>query len=150
MTSIPSPEQKRADYIAGLRLLADALERSPEVPLPYEGASTDMTFHFLSGDDPKAAMAACARPLPTSFTKNADGKYFDLHGKLAGLRVNLTAFREEVCERIVTGTRQVEVEEPDPEALAAVPKVTKTVTVEDVEWRCHPILAAEQKAEVSA
>ena len=151
MTSNPSPEEKRADYIAGLRLLADALERSPEVPLPYEGIATDMTFHFLHGDDPKAAMAACARALPTSFTKDADGKYFDLHGKLAGLRVNLVAFRAEVCERVVTGTRQVEIEEPDPEALAAVPTVTRIEVVEDVEWVCSPILAAtEEKAPVSA
>jgi hypothetical protein len=50
--------------------------------------------------------------------------------------------RNEVCEKVVTGTREVTKEVPDPEALAAVPKVTVTETVEDVEWRCHPILDA--------
>jgi hypothetical protein len=131
----------RNSYIAGLRKLADVLETRPEVPLPYEGSSTAMTFHFLSGENPKAEMAACARALPTSFAKEADGKYFDLLGSLAGLKVRLCAFRDEVCARVVTGTHEVEVTEPDPEALAKVPQVTKTVTVEDVEWICAPVLA---------
>jgi heme-binding NEAT domain protein len=48
--------------------------------------------------------------------------------------------REEICERIVTGTREVTVEVPDPEQLAAVPTVSVTKTVEDVEWICRPLL----------
>jgi hypothetical protein len=46
-----------------------------------------------------------------------------------------------VCERVVTGTRLETKEVPDPEALKAVPLVTVTETVEDVEWRCMPLLA---------
>ncbi len=144
-----TPEQQRADYIKGLRLLAGVLAEHPEVPLPYEGNASAMTFHFLGGVDPKADMAACARALPTSFAKNANGQYFDLEGKLAGLKVHLVAFRNQVCERVVVGTHEETVEEKDPEALAKVPVVTKTVTVEDVEWRCSPLLAAEKKAEVA-
>lgn len=139
----------RNAYISGLRKLADVLENHPEVPLPYEGGTIEMTFHFLSGKDPKGEMAATARALPTSFTKEADGKYFDLKGSLAGLKIRLCAFRSEVCERVVTGTREVEVTEPDPEALAKVPTITKTVTVEDVKWECSPVLApAGDKAAV--
>jgi hypothetical protein len=135
----------RNAYISGLRKLADALETHPEVPLPYEGETTELTLFFFAGDDPKAEMAAAARALPTSFRKEADGKYFDLKGHLDGVQIRLCAMREQVCERVVTGTREEVVEEPDPdalaEALAAVPTVTKTVTVEDVEWRCSPVLA---------
>ncbi len=46
--------------------------------------------------------------------------------------------RAKVCERVVTGTREVTEEVPDPDA----PKVTVTRVVEDVEWRCSSILAA--------
>lgn len=133
----------RNAYIAGLRQLADVLENHPEVPLPFEGNGSEMTFHFLGGDDPKGAMAATARALPTTFTKDVRlAGYFDMYGVLAGgLKIKLTAFRNDVCERVVTGTREVEVTEPDPDALAKVPTVTKTVTVEDVVWECSPVLA---------
>jgi hypothetical protein len=45
----------------------------------------------------------------------------------------------------VVGTREVTEEVPDPEALAAVPKVTVTRTVEDVRWECRPLLAEAQR-----
>jgi hypothetical protein len=50
--------------------------------------------------------------------------------------------RAEVCERVVVGTEEVEEEVPDPEALAAVPRVKVTKTVEQVKWVCSPLLAA--------
>lgn len=56
--------------------------------------------------------------------------------------VEVYATRDEVCTRVVTGTTEVTEEVPDPEALAAVPKVTVTRTEELVEWQCHPILSA--------
>jgi hypothetical protein len=40
----------------------------------------------------------------------------------------------------VTGTYEVTEEVPDPDA--DVPMVTVTRTVENVEWDCHPVLAA--------
>lgn len=65
------------------------------------------------------------------------------------LRVYST--REQVCERVVVGTREVEVEEPDPQeverAIAALPKTRRVETVEDVEWRCTPLLAPDDEAE---
>ncbi len=57
--------------------------------------------------------------------------------------MNLSAFRDDVCERIVTGTHQVTETGKDPEALAAVPEIEVTKTVEDVEWRCGSILAPQ-------
>jgi hypothetical protein len=50
--------------------------------------------------------------------------------------------REAVCERVVVGSHEEVVEEKDPEALAAVPTITRTVTVEDVEWQCKPLMDA--------
>lgn len=139
---------KRSAYTAGLRALADILDAHPELPLPYEGSSPDlsqrMTFHFLSGDDPRGKMIAARRALGVPVDKNALDAYFNLHGQLHGLYFAITTFRNEVCERVVVGTREVEIEEPDPEVLAALPKVTRTVVVEDVEWECRPVLANEE------
>lgn len=140
----PAEAERRASYIRGLRSLADALEASPEaLPLPYEGDSVEMTFHFLGGDDPRAAMAAAARALPCNLRKavkeyNDGSAYFHLEGALHGLKVELVAYRDAVCERVVTGTEEREVEE------VVKPAETRKVTkqVETVEWRCHPVLAA--------
>lgn len=140
----PERDQREA-YTAGLRQLADILDNHPEVPLPYQGSGPDaarMTFHFLCTDDPRSEMAATRRALGVPMDKNGDrDEYFDLKGNLHGLYFTLTAFRKDVCERVVIGRRKVEVTEPDPGAVAALPKVTRSVTVEDVEWRCSPLLA---------
>lgn len=145
----------RAAYIEGLRKLANALEQHTEIPLPYEGSSagTPISLMFFGYEaDNKTAMAAAARALPCSFVKTGDNKYFQMNGTLAGLRIQLHALREEVCKRVVTATREVVEEVPDPEALAAatasVPLVKKTTTVEDVTWVCSPILATTDKAEL--
>lgn len=136
--------ERRAGYVKGLRALADALEAHPDdVPLPYEGDGTVIHFMFLSGSDDRAAMAAAARALPVTWRKeasdpvNGGAAYFDLTGELHGLHLKLTAFREAVCERVVTGTTEVEVEE------VVKPAETRKIkkSVETVEWRCHPVMA---------
>lgn len=133
----------RAAYIEGLRILADALEAHPEAPLPINGRSNPITFSAwaFSTDDPRGLMATVARALPCRWDKDANGAYFHLVGKLAGLEVQVIADRDAVCERVVTGTETVTKEVPDPEALAAVPTTTVTEEVEIFEWRCAPILA---------
>jgi hypothetical protein len=131
----------RAAYIDGLRQLADSLEQHDELPLPYEGSASVMTFHFLGGDDPRAAMAAAARALPVAWRKDAmEGEgvsYFELKASLAGLSLKLTAYRDAVCTRVVTGTEDREVEEVVTPALTR--KVTKPVEV--VTWDCGSLLA---------
>lgn len=139
-----TPTDTRSSYTAGLRALADLLDAHPQVPLPHYGTSgAPMAIFFLSGEDPKAALVAATRAFPGPKQKGVWDTYYDVQGSLHGLHYKLTAFRDAVCERIVTGTREVVEEVPDPEALAAVPKVTVTTTVEDVEWKCSPLLAPE-------
>jgi hypothetical protein len=132
----------RTGYTAGLRALADALDSNPDLPLPYDGTLSRLTVFAHT----KGEAAAYARVLPGRVDKKVyDGTYgFSLLGSLHGLDVVVYAPREEVCERVVVGTRTVTREVQDAEALAAVPTTTITETVEDVRWECRPLLAEQQ------
>lgn len=137
---------QRTGYIAGLRALADLLEQHDEVPLPFTGSSYSpiAISDFLHAEDPKGDLAAAARAFPGRLDKDVRDDYFDLRGQLGSLHVKFTAYREAVCERIVTGTREV-----TREVVVPIETRTETVTevIEDVEWVCAPLL---QPVEVSA
>lgn len=137
----------RAGYVAGLRALADILEQNDTLPLPFTGTTGDVQWIEVVEDDEDQRRIAqtFTRCIPGTIRKNVRDDYLDLNGRIHGLAVELIVKRDAVCTRVVTGTREVTEEVPDPDALAAVPTVTVTRTVEDVEWDCSPILA-EQSA----
>ena len=131
----------RAAYIDGLRQLADVLERHPGIPLPL-AHDRPLTFLFAR-EDARESLAAAARAMPSpswekSSSESEQNSWFDLHGRIAGLRVELTAQRELVCTRVVTGTEDREVEEVVRPAETR--KVVKPVEV--VEWDCGSLLSA--------
>lgn len=142
----------RSHYTAGLRALADLLDANPHVPLPHHGSKhSPLAIMHLGGYDEesraaeRAAFTETVRALPgqrekRAWTADSTTAYFEVSAQLEGLYVRVTAFRDTVCERRVTGTRTITREVHDPEALAAVPTVTLTETVEDVEWECVPLL----------
>ena len=139
---------QRAAYIKGLRALADTLEQHDELPLPARDGGR-ITWSFLGDSDAREQMAVAARAIPCNWRKDMWGQekhYFDLNGELHGLPITLGAYRDDVCERIVTGTHEETKTVKDPEALAAVPEVRVTETVEDIEWRCGSLLAPEGPA----
>jgi hypothetical protein len=152
MTIIPQDGQqldpiavKRAAYTTGLRALADILDAHPELPLPYDGTSSALDWIEV-GVDARRSAAAFARVMPGTVAKSVSdvaGQFY-LTFQLHGLSLRVISTRAQMCERVITGTRTIVVEEPDPDALALVPKIKRTEVVEDVEWQCHPILAAEQ------
>lgn len=84
--------------------------------------------------------AIATAPVRKEYEDGGDG-YFNATIPLRALRIKLTDLRARVCERVVTGTTTVTEEIPDPEYVAAAPKVAVTRTVESVEWKCVPILA---------
>lgn len=139
----------RAEYIAGLRMLADLLERHSEVPLPSTGRTMPIDIWVTREEDQAAKLAELARLLPGRKTKSqvgSQGQWFCLTAHLRGLKVEVTADRNEVCEKVVTGSREVIEEVPDPELLAAVPVIKRTKVVEEFEYRCRPLLADEHAA----
>lgn len=65
-----------------------------------------------------------------------DDQYFGVEIGFGWMRLYVYTARDAVCERVVTGTREVVEEVPDPDA----PKVMVTRTEEIVEYRCGPLL----------
>lgn len=132
------PDAKdRADYIKGLRLLADVLEAS-DIPLPSHGTSEYMAlgWYVTSSDDEKAEAAAIVRALGGHWGKDPVGdELFSFKGKIAGLYVDVTAHREAVCTRRVVGTETV------TEKVATAFEV-QTVERDIVEWDCGSLLSA--------
>ena len=136
MTIIPSPDEKRAAYIEGLRAFADLLEQHPDLPLPYTGqldTNTARGLHLVAGTGNTAPAELLAEVLgrpAAAEVRNDGGLWVAWH--IAGLAVLLSAGK---CEQTVTGIRIIEGREvPVTEAL--IPE------------RFRP-LPAEEKVEVA-
>jgi hypothetical protein len=102
-----SAEGKRAAYIQGLRMLADALERHESIPLPFEGGSRDFCLnvqhlHSATAD----SLAALVRSLGGTGWQQRTVRgdhgmtYLYVTGHIAGLWVQIQADADEVCEPI--------------------------------------------------
>lgn len=124
---------------AGLRQLADLLDANPNLP-GTRYAFTNINL-FPRTKEGVAAWARAAMRQAGKASKHQSDKWAGVNVDCGFVNVVVNIEREEVCERIVTGTREVTKEVPDPDLLATVPLVSVTETVEDVEWRCMPILA---------
>ena len=106
----------RADYIRGLRDLAGILEQNDDLPLPYQGSKSGMTFHYLGSPDPVTEMITAMQAIPCGFTseisvfEDDDGRgnaYLDLHGELHGVKIALTAYRKKTCTQDEDGVWRI-------------------------------------------
>lgn len=134
-----------ASYAAGLRALADLIEQNPDLHVDLRFAADTVLVPVSHANDPRARMVGWVRAAKAAgmpIRKSYGQTWGEVHITPApGLTVQVYAAREAVCDRIVVGTREITRELPDPEALAAVPTITVTETVEDVRWECLPLLA---------
>ena len=149
----PGPDAQA--IIDGLLSLAVMIEKHPE--LVDDGGPLRFTFNdlnvFVENRAQVAALARLGMRSRAKATKHQNAYFAGVNldfGRAEGhrgrVRLCVNAEREEICERVVTGTREVTEEVPDPEQVAAVPKVTVTRTEEIVEWKCRPILPDELPA----
>lgn len=125
--------QRRSEFVAGLRELADWYEQHPDFPLPTYGVTAKVWPPF----DRPAPLADYARQLGHA-DKEANGMLdeFRLTKHFPGdVKVIAAARREDVCERKVT-TETVYVQQPDPELTKDVPLVDVEEERERVEWVC--------------
>lgn len=100
----------RAEYIKGLRGLADLLETNPGAALPAPGAADDRSIpvylNTLYGHDPIAgALAYIAamneRPTLTFDDHGEEANYWlDVEGEIHGIRVQVCLIARQVCELV--------------------------------------------------
>jgi hypothetical protein len=154
MTIIPDHQPTDADQAAAehadqlatdIETYAAFLRANPTVAAEISSPERFLIY-ILPGDDAKQTMAdilRTAKAAGATITKDTSDKFAGAEMHFGRVAVKVYSDREVVCERRVTGTRTVEVEEKDPEALAQVPTRTVTQTVDEVEWVCTPILQAD-------
>ena len=141
MSTTTAQTDKRAAYIAGLRELADRLERHPDAPPPFEG---NLGMWLVMPHSPEE-MAAAARCYGGRKIQQVDG--FGLIDGIPGLRIKVLSALAKVCELVETG----EVEEyEDVEVLIPARTRTVTRTRPKSEWRCPESLLQLDTAEVPA
>ena len=122
-----------------LRAIATWLESHPDahvsqIDSSISASSIVVRDYTVHGAD---QLAEQARAIGGKWTKKLDGQddsLFKLVQEIApGVTYELVAWRDEVCTRVVTGTKTTTVTEPDPELVAALPVVEREVTTETVE-----------------
>lgn len=136
-------EQDTHPLTASLRALAHWLDEHPGVDVYsiVDRYGEGIDVHNYQAQDGKS-LAELARAIGGRWEKVDSDGLFTLRREVAeGVRLELSVLREQVCEMVVTD-RVEEVEEPDPDAVAALPKVRRTVTVQDREWKCPDSLLA--------
>jgi len=151
MTILPDTHPTDADQAAAEHAdqLATDIERyaaflraNPAIAADIR-ADQKFLIYISPGDEAKQKMADVVRAGKAhgaTITKETSDEFAGALLQFGSVTVKVYADREVVCERRVTGTRTVEVEEQDPGALAKVPTRTVTRTVDEVEWVCTPIL----------
>ena len=132
---------ERTKYISGLRRLADLLEEHEGLILPFDGdRSSPISIFTFSKKEMQDWAVAFPGKLSKEYGKDDfNGMGLRLNGLLDGLHVKIYGSREGVCERIVTGTREVTVEATP--AREAHPERIEIVEV--VEWVCGSLLGDE-------
>jgi hypothetical protein len=136
---VAQEDEGRAALVSDLRRIADLFEAHPELPVPFQ----PHLWTYPVSDDPLAEMAAFARAVGRS-DKGDWGEMLRLRARdFTAVELTIATLHENVCERVVVGTTTVE--EPDPDAVAALPRVRRVV--EQVEWRCpQSILRADSES----
>lgn len=132
----PTPDP-RAEYIAGLRALADLIEsKGLTGRFCGDGELAPLDIHV----DTKTEAAAWARAL-TDVTKRAalGSDNMLIEGRAGGVYMRVWVDRNEVCERVSTGFTTV-----TRRAQPAIPETTEEV--ETFDWVCGPLLAEDKVA----
>jgi hypothetical protein len=105
-----SADTARADYIAGLRLLADALEADPSLPLPTDYSDGGLSFQLRD----RKGMAAWVRLLAVGAKESltADHGYgpnYNIDGRIAGLPVHLYTTARRIGRTVRREVEQFEI-----------------------------------------
>lgn len=128
---MPLTEAQQA-YIQGLRDIADWCEAHPDYAPGNSGGGVNV---YISGLFTKEDLVQAGRAMGGTLHKHISDSFFWLDKEFGPHTLSAAVWRDLICERVVTVTEE-EVTEPDPDVLATVPTVTRTVQRETVEWVC--------------
>jgi len=135
-------DEQRAAMIRGLREMATFLEMNPTLPAPRQ------IYCNLSGVSKEmlATIAECAEYCE----KKIDSQWYNLDVRFSeNVLIEYYNSREEVCERVQTGTIKVEAKEAFTETIEHEAVEAHEVPV--YEYKCPSLLApAEQESESEA
>lgn len=139
----PTGPRTGRGFATALHRIASMIDAAPELEDEHSAfryALEKLTIVVWSREG-LAAMVRAGKAAGAKITKHQDDRWAGVDMDFGAIKLRALIDRVEVCDRVVTGVREVVEEVPDPEALAAVPTVSVTKTVEDVSWVCRPILA---------
>lgn len=122
---------ERNQQIADMHTMLAWFELHPEIPLPSP------TFSLYAWNTEEEARRM-ARAMGT-FEKGGNDQFLYLIKHFGKVQVEAVFTREQVCERVVTGTREV------PEKIIPA-QVVEAHTEETFEWRCPQLLKEEVAA----
>jgi hypothetical protein len=137
---------KQRGWLYDARSLLDFLEAHPELMPPHSTIDLYAGVWAHDHDDVLAFMGDAARAMAPcdKLADETTGGDFHLVKEFGAHSLTLYTKRENVCTKRVVGTTVEEVEEYDADAQAIIdslPKTTKMVEVEKVEWECPSLLA---------
>jgi hypothetical protein len=115
--------ETKQEYVDGLRELADWLERNPDFIPPYQPLRVDVFT------DDQMEFARKAKRLGGRREKLGSSSYFFVRRKFGPHYLDVNVGREQVCKRVVVGTREVLAQEARVEEI--------------VEWECAPGILAQ-------
>lgn len=131
LTSFDIEMIERREYCDGLRAAADFFEANPGVRLPHDRQITSSSMAGPEHDRPY--MLGLIRALGGRVEKVFSGNYIYFVKIInRSFKLQFLFERDTVCERIVTGTKQV----PEQVIAAHVEEI--------VEWKCASALAPPQ------
>jgi hypothetical protein len=129
----------RVRNIESLRRYADLLESNPDLPIGFIPVLRHQVYGYET-DSVADRMREIRRMYGGRFDKSWDDNpifpEFFLKGKFGEFDVVISTQRENVCERVVTSTIEEVVREPDPDLVATIPMVERTIVKEIVDWVC--------------
>lgn len=121
---------ERDGFIKDLRAFADWLESNPDVPTPVFPQRFDV---FCLN---KEQMVATCRAVGGKMKKGVTESFFYLRKDFRTIHYEVNALRDNICDKVVIGTRTIPAEPERTVTIAAQPERTEEIT----EWRCSEVL----------
>ena len=126
-------DKEREDFIEGLRDLADFYEERALLPVPTHIAT--FSLPYCNSKEELVQMALLFKPCEKDFT----GSFKRINRKFGPLTLQAAAWRGDVCERVVTGTRTVAEQITPAQEVEIVPEHEEDI----VEWKCPDSLLGD-------